>query len=61
MDDFEEIDTKEVIIRKLQNALWLISSVHCGDGNEDEETCVYCGTQWPCFTSRVARKSATHF
>lgn len=61
MDSSEEIDPQEVKIRKLETALYLIASVHCSDEHHDEETCIYCGTKWPCFTARVARKSATNF
>lgn len=61
MEESWELDPQELKIRKLENALFLISSLHCGDGHDDEESCIYCGTKWPCFTARVARKSATNF
>lgn len=61
MENENEINPQEIKIRKLENALYLIASVHCGDGHDDDETCIYCGTKWPCFTARVARKSATNF
>ena len=56
-----EFDPREIKIRKLENALYLIAGVHCGDGHEDGESCIYCGTQWPCFTAKVARKAAVSF
>lgn len=55
------VDPRDVKIRRLQAALFNISAMHCGDGHEEEETCIYCGTKWPCFTARVARKAGTRF
>ena len=56
-----ELDPKDILIRKLQHGMFLISALHCGDGHPEEETCIYCGTKFPCFTAKVARKSATTF
>lgn len=54
-------DKKDAIIHRLQTAMYLIGSVHCGDGAEDDPTCIYCGTPFPCFTAQVTRKCATLF
>lgn len=59
----EEIvfDKKDAVINRLQSAMYLIGSVHCGDGAEEDETCIYCGTPFPCFTAKITRKCSTLF
>jgi hypothetical protein len=50
----------QVKLNRLEHALFLISSLHCSDGHEEQESCIYCGTKWPCFTAKVSRKAATY-
>jgi hypothetical protein len=53
------MDEKEKVIKKLQSTIFAIAAFHCTDGHPETETCIYCGTEWPCSTVRMARKSAT--
>lgn len=55
----QEVDPKDVVIRRLQGTILLMAGPHCSDDHPLEETCIYCGTDWPCHTVRLARRSAT--
>lgn len=50
---------KDEAIKKLQSTIFAMAALHCGDGGPVDETCIYCGTEWPCVTVRMARKAAT--
>lgn len=52
-------DPKDVVIRRLQSVIWMMSGMHCSDGNKEDPHCIYCGTEFPCHTVRLARRSAT--
>lgn len=51
-------DKKDVMIERLQSAIFIMAGPHCSDGQE-EQHCIYCSTKWPCITVRMARKCAT--
>lgn len=54
-----EIDPKDVVIRRLESVIWMMAGPHCSDQHPLEPHCVYCGTEFPCFTARLARRAAT--
>ena len=54
-----EIDPRDIVIRRLQSTIHMMGAPHSTNGAEKEPYCIYCGTPFPCFTVRLARRSAT--
>jgi hypothetical protein len=54
-----EVDPKDVVISRLQSTISMMSAPHPTNGDKKEPYCIYCGTPFPCMTSRLARRSAT--
>ena len=58
-ENYIEVDPKDIVINRLQSTIYMMSAPHSTDGNKEDPHCIYCGTPFPCFTARLARRSAT--
>lgn len=57
MDEAE----KDKQIRLLQNAIYTIAGPHVPESELEGAMCVYCNTEFPCFTVRVARRASANW
>ena len=62
MDDNQQLESeKDKQIRYLKSAVYMIAGMHMPISDAEDAECVYCGTKFPCFTVRVARRAATYW
>lgn len=58
-ENYIEVDPRDIVINRLQSTIYMMSAPHSTNGDDKDPHCIYCGTPFPCMTSRLARRSAT--
>lgn len=57
----EEPDDRDTQIKILQTAIYTMAGPHVPSHGGEDAVCVYCNTEFPCFTVRVARRASAHW
>ena len=58
-NEYNQTEHAHIAIHRLQNTIFQMTAVHASDGREEDAHCIYCGTEFPCYTVRLARRAQT--